>query len=204
MATGSAPTAGGNDAASPGYAWPVGHPFETWNFPTMSRRTTIAAALLLLGACAGPRESANQPPAEPPAAPAAAAPAVAAPAGTPTVVVYKTPSCGCCSAWVDRMREAGFTVEVHDQDNVDPEKQRLGVPLHLASCHTGTVGGYALEGHVPPATVLRLLRERPQVAGVAVPGMPAGSPGMEMGGQKDPYEVVAWTRDGSTRVYETH
>jgi len=166
------------------------------------------AAIVLVAACAAParENAAADTTAAPSPAPAAAQPAqmAQAPAGTPTVVVYKTPTCGCCSAWVDRMREAGFTMEVHDMPDVSAVKQEQRVPLHLNSCHTATVDGYALEGHVPPQTVLRLLRERPQVKGVAVGGMPAGSPGMEMGGRKDPYEVVAWTEDGATRVYESH
>jgi hypothetical protein len=170
------------------------------------KHRTAAAAVILLTACAGPRAeppAADQAPPAQSGAPATPAVAAAAPAGTPTVVVYKSPSCGCCTAWVDRMREAGFTVDVRDMEDVGPEKQRAGVPLHLASCHTARVGDYALEGHVPPDAVLRLLRERPAVAGLAVPGMPAGSPGMEMGTQKDPYDVVAWTREGETRVYES-
>jgi hypothetical protein len=164
------------------------------------QRTLTALATLLLAACAG---SAGESRADAPPPAQAAAPAVKAPAGTPTVVVYKSPTCGCCTAWVDRMREAGFTLEVHDVDDVNPQKERAHVPLHLASCHTATVGGYALEGHVPPDAVLRLLRERPSVAGLAVPGMPAGSPGMEMGPRKDAYQVVAWNADGSTQVYES-
>jgi hypothetical protein len=165
-------------------------------------RILFSATVLLLAACAGPERAADTgAPAAAPAAPAASA--ARAPAGTPTVVVYKSPTCGCCTAWVDRMREAGFTVQVNDMNDVAPEKQRLGVPLHLASCHTATVGDYALEGHVPPDAVLRLLRERPAVAGIGVAGMPAGSPGMEVGGRKDPYDVVAWTRDGATSVFES-
>lgn len=163
----------------------------------------LLAAALALAACGGaPDESRTSPPAS--AAGSEAAASAATPAGTPTVVVYKSPTCGCCTAWADRMRAAGFRLEVHDTAEVSPVKQRLGVPLNLASCHTATVAGYALEGHVPPATVLRLLRERPQVAGLAVPGMPAGSPGMEQGAQKDPYEVVAFGAGGETQVFERH
>jgi hypothetical protein len=168
----------------------------------VTHRILPGVLLALLTACAAP---AGEPNANDVAsAPPAASPAVQrVPAGTPTVVVYKSPTCGCCTAWVDRMREAGFTVETHDVADVNPEKERARVPLHLASCHTARVGSYALEGHVPPDAVLRLLRERPQVAGIGVAGMPAGSPGMEMGGQKDPYEVIAWTANGTTTVFET-
>ena len=130
------------------------------------------------------------------AAPVAEAP----PADAATMVVYKTPTCGCCSAWVDHVRENGFKVEVRDMNDVSPIKADLGVPAHLASCHTGVVGGYAIEGHVPADVIVKLLRERPEVAGIAVPGMPMGSPGME-GPRKDPYDVVAFQANGKTRVY---
>jgi len=167
-------------------------------------RILSALSALLMTACAASGGENRSADAAPPAQPGAAQPAAArAPAGTPTVVVYKSPTCGCCTAWVARMREAGFTLEVHDVADVGPQKEQARVPLHLASCHTATVGGYALEGHVPPDAVIRLLREHPAIAGLAVPGMPAGSPGMEMGGQKDPYQVVAWNADGTTRVYES-
>jgi hypothetical protein len=168
------------------------------------RTFTALTALLLTTACAAPaRENAAADTAAAPA-PAQNAQLASAPAGTPPVVVYKTPTCGCCAAWVDRMREAGFTLEVHDIADVGPVKQQQGVPVHLSSCHTATVAGYAIEGHVPPQAVLRLLRERPEVKGIGVGGMPAGSPGMEMGGAKDRYDVVAWAPDGATRVYESH
>ena len=116
-----------------------------------------------------------------------------------TVVVYKSPTCGCCKAWVTHMRENGFRVEVHEQYNVTPVKNELGVPGRLRSCHTAKVGGYVIEGHVPADQVKRLLEEKPDVTGLAVPGMPMGSPGME-GPRKDPYEVSAFRRDGGTRV----
>jgi len=117
-----------------------------------------------------------------------------------TVVVYKSPTCGCCKAWVAHLRENGFKVEVHEQYNVTSVKNELGVPSRLRSCHTAKVGGYVVEGHVPADQVKRLLEEKPDMAGLAVPGMPMGSPGME-GPRKDPYEVIAFRRDGGTRVY---
>ncbi len=118
----------------------------------------------------------------------------------PKVVVTKDPTCGCCGAWADHMRVAGFPVEVVESGEVNRLKVRLGVPRDLASCHTAEVGGYVLEGHVPAAEVKRLLAERPQGRGLAVPGMPMGSPGMEMDGMADPYEVVLFGPSG-TRTF---
>jgi len=117
-----------------------------------------------------------------------------------TVVVYKSPTCGCCGKWVDHLRDNGFQVMVKDRADMVPVKDELGVPFGLRSCHTAKVGGYVVEGHVPADQVKRLLDEKPDVAGLAVPGMPMGSPGME-GPRKDPYEVIAFRRDGGTRVY---
>jgi hypothetical protein len=108
----------------------------------------------------------------------------------PTITVTKDPLCGCCAAWTDHLRAAGFAVEVIESGEVNRLKIRLGVPGDLASCHTAEVQGYVLEGHVPAADVMRLLSERPQARGLAVPGMPMGSPGMEMEGMADSYEVV--------------
>jgi hypothetical protein len=122
----------------------------------------------------------------------------------PVVHVWKSPTCGCCAAWVAHMREAGFQVEVEDVVDVTPHKVEHGVAPELQSCHTALVEGYALEGHVPAQDVLRLLDERPQVTGLAVPGMPTGSPGMEMGGRVDRYDVVAFTRGGGTSVWSSH
>ena len=108
----------------------------------------------------------------------------------PKVTVTKDPSCGCCGAWVDHMRAAGFTVDVVDTPEINRVKVRLGVPQDLASCHTAEVGGFVVEGHVPAAAVKRLLAEKPQAKGLAVAGMPMGSPGMEMDGMIETYEVV--------------
>ena len=118
------------------------------------------------------------------------------------VTVWKSASCGCCGGWVDHMRKAGFTVTVHEVDDVDPVKARLGVPDRLQSCHTAEVDGYVLDGHVPADSVARLLRERPAAKGLAVPGMPQGSPGMETG-VKDPYQVVLFGGADGMRVFET-
>ncbi len=117
----------------------------------------------------------------------------------PRVAVSKDPTCGCCSGWVDHMRGAGFTVDVVETPEINRVKARLGVPQDLASCHTAEVAGYVLEGHVPAAEVKRLLAERPQAMGLAVPGMPVGSPGMEVEGMKnDTYDVVLFGPSGQT------
>lgn len=116
------------------------------------------------------------------------------------VTVYKSPSCGCCGAWVDYMRQNGFTVSVHDVDDVNAARRRTGMPQRYGSCHTATVGGYAVEGHVPAREIKRLLAEKPQAAGLAVPGMPAGSPGMESPNPR-PYAVLLVEKNGSHRVF---
>ena len=121
-----------------------------------------------------------------------------------TLLVTKTAFCGCCKAWVERMKAAGFTVEVKDVDNVAPTARKLGVPDKLRSCHTAEIGGYAIEGHVPAADIKRLLAERPKAAGIAVPGMVMGSPGMEHGDRKEPYQVILFDRSGKTRVFASH
>jgi hypothetical protein len=119
--------------------------------------------------------------------------------GFPTVAVTKDPSCGCCEKWVAHLREAGFPVMVTEAP-VNPVKERLGVPRDLASCHTALVGGYVVEGHVPAGAIKRLLAEKPRGTGLAVPGMPVGAPGMEVGGMEpDTYEVVLfWPTRRST------
>ena len=121
----------------------------------------------------------------------------------PKVVVYKDPECGCCGAWVDHMKANGFSVTVHDVRDMAPHKQKLGVPERLASCHTAVVDGYTIEGHVPASEVKRLLKERPKAKGLAVPGMPQGSPGMETG-KLDPYDVLLFDTGGRTSVYRSY
>lgn len=123
----------------------------------------------------------------------------------PLVVVHKTPTCGCCGLWVDHVREAGFPVEVHDMDDLGPVKQRLGIPYGKGSCHTAEVDGYAIEGHVPAEDIKRLLAERPDARGLVLPGMPMGSPGMEMpDGRTQPYTVELVRPDGSTEAFASH
>lgn len=107
---------------------------------------------------------------------------------TATVEVYKSPTCGCCSKWVDHMRENGFTVNTHDVGNKDIRK-KSGISETLGSCHTALVNGYAIEGHVPAADIMRLLKEKPKAVGLSVPDMPHGTPGME-GSRVDPYNVL--------------
>ena len=116
------------------------------------------------------------------------------------IVVYKSPTCGCCSKWVDHLRDAGFTVTTQDMNDLRQIKMSNGVPQQLAACHTGIVDGYVIEGHVPADVIQRLLLERPEVVGIAVPGMPMGSPGME-GRHKQPYDVLTFDREGNTASY---
>jgi hypothetical protein len=118
------------------------------------------------------------------------------------VTVYKSPTCGCCGEWVKHMRANGFSVTVHDVMDVTPYRRRSMVPDHLGSCHTALVGGYAIEGHVPAGDIRRLLRERPRIIGLSVPGMVVGSPGMEQG-PPQPYSTIAFDERG-TRVYARH
>lgn len=121
----------------------------------------------------------------------------------PLVEVWKDPNCGCCNDWIAHLQAHGLRVRAHDTGNA-AMRQRLGLPAHYASCHTARAGGYVIEGHVPAPDILRLLRERPQALGLAVPGMPVGSPGMdgpEYGGRRDPYDVLLVQRDGASRVW---
>lgn len=118
-------------------------------------------------------------------------------------IVHRDPSCGCCEAWSALARNASYAVTLKDEPDMAAIKRKYGVPEELASCHTAIVGGYAIEGHVPLDDVARLLREKPSdIAGIGVPGMPRGSPGMEMpDGSKDPFQVLAFDRSGSVTVW---
>jgi hypothetical protein len=129
-------------------------------------------------------------------------PAPATVAGT--VTVFKDPNCGCCKNWIEHLREHAFTVVAKDTSDMGAVKRTAGVPQRLYSCHTAFVDGYVIEGHVPAADIQRLLKEKTKVAGIAVAGMPAGSPGMEVPGRVDRYDVTAFKRDGSTRVFARH
>ena len=123
----------------------------------------------------------------------------------PIVEVFKSPTCGCCSKWVEHMRSSGFDVRATNVSDLSAVKRTRGVPENLLSCHTATVDGYVIEGHVPAADVRRVLKERPAVAGIAVPDMPAGSPGMEVEGMKaQPFNVIAFDKQGKTQVFARH
>jgi len=118
------------------------------------------------------------------------------------MTVYKDPGCGCCKAWVKHVRDAGFDVDAVDVDDIAAYKRKYGVPESLESCHTAIVNGYVFEGHVPADIISKFVAEKSKKAkGLAVPGMPAGTPGMEMGGRKDKYDVVQFNRDNTTSVY---
>ncbi len=134
---------------------------------------------------------------------AVAAPWLSAASAHPVIDVSRSPSCGCCGDWITHMREAGFTINDRLIEDLAPLKAQLGVPADLQSCHTALVDGYAIEGHVPAQDVHRLLRERPAAAGLAVAGMPLGSPGMEIDGRQEPYEVILFTTSGRS-VFARH
>jgi hypothetical protein len=146
-------------------------------------------ALVMMTAAAGTAAQRPRPAAEKPA----------------LMAVYKTPTCGCCSKWVEHMKQNGFTVNVTDMNDVSPIKTKHGVPSTAQSCHTAIVNGYVIEGHVPAADVKRMLKEKPAIAGLALPGMPSGSPGMEIPGVQSPgYQVLSFDKRGATRVYAKH
>ena len=146
---------------------------------SLNRRTLLAAAALL--------------------APGAAL------ARTRTITVYKTPTCGCCDGWVEHLRGAGFETTVEILDDLSPIRRRHGLPDRLMSCHSGVADGYIFEGHVPAADVIRLLDESPRAVGLAVPGMPLGSPGMEVPGRPgQTYETLLVLNGGAARVYARH
>lgn len=119
----------------------------------------------------------------------------------PTMVVNKDPNCGCCSGWIEHIRASGFEARVIEAVDLQPVKTRLAVPRSLQACHTAEIGGYVIEGHVPAAAIKRLLAERPTALGLAVPGMPAGSPGMEVaGGRAETYDVMLFSKSGQ-KIY---
>lgn len=164
---------------------------------------SLTIATTLLAACLASAGFALRPSplhaAEP--APASARPGQA----LPGMVVHKHASCGCCAVWIEHMRQAGFHVQARNEDDMHPVKQVAGVPEALGSCHTARVGGYFVEGHVPAQDVLRLLRERPRARGLAVPGMPMGSPGMEHpAGIVQPYAVLLVKADGRVEEFSRH
>ncbi len=124
-------------------------------------------------------------------------------AETPTVKVYKSPTCGCCNAWIEHLESNGFRIDAENRSDMQTVKASNGIPTKLSSCHTGFVGGYFIEGHVPAAEIQRLLREKPKLAGLSVPDMPMGSPGME-GPHPEPYDVLAVDHAGKTTIWSSH
>lgn len=123
----------------------------------------------------------------------------------PSMIVHKTEGCSCCEAWITQVRLAGYPVEVRNEDNLNPIKERLGVPAGKGSCHTAVIDGYLIEGHVPVADIQKLLKERPDARGLVVAGMPLGSPGMEAAdGSAQAFAVELVARDGSTRPYSEY
>lgn len=155
----------------------------------MDRRGFLAAALVSAGTLIARRAAAAEP--------------AHSLLVRPPVTVYKDPSCGCCKDWVKHMQSNGFTVTAHDDSDMDAIKDHYGVPSGVRSCHTALVGSYVIEGHVPASDIDRMLKEQPKVAGLAVPGMVMGSPGME-GGMSRPYTVVAFQKTGATTSFASH
>lgn len=151
------------------------------------RKLTVAVALpvLLLGA-AGIAES-----------------RISTDSKLPTITVYKDPNCGCCKSWIEYMTKHGYKVDAKDSPNMADVKSSLGVPSSLTACHTAVVNGYLIEGHVPAEDIDRLLKQKPTIAGLAVPGMPAGSPGMDSQHPQH-YEVIAFDKTGKTTVFAKH
>lgn len=163
----------------------------------MTKHSLWIAALLcpLLAACGSADASQGASSGRAPVADVAAAPQ-----GLPPVLVYKTQGCGCCNGWVEHLRAAGYQVDARNVTDLMAVKLDAGVPADLSSCHTALIDGYVVEGHVPAELIERLLAERPEIAGIAAPGMPVGSPGMEGPGAK-PYQVYAFDRQGGRRVF---
>lgn len=128
---------------------------------------------------------------------------IEADATLPVVTVYKTPTCGCCGKWVSHMEDNGFKVIAKNRNNLDSIKKELGIEREFQSCHTAKIGNYVVEGHVPASDIKRMLAEKPDIDGLAVPGMPMGSPGME-GPRKDNYSVLAISKDKATTVFSNH
>jgi hypothetical protein len=187
----------------------------------MNRLVLLAAlASTVLGACtpAPDSGSATRPVASAAARSTRQAPATAttsthaanatATAGTsrlPVALVHKSPTCGCCTAWVEHLRTAGFTVQIDEREDLEPLKKRLGVPLGKGSCHTAEIGGLIVEGHVPAEDIKRLLADRGSARGLVLPGMPMGSPGMEVpDGRVQRYTVETINADGTTTPFATH
>lgn len=157
----------------------------------------VVSALVLATACARESGSATAIPTEQQVSAASSASVK-----TAHMVVHKSPTCGCCGQWVEHMQQSGFSVEVIETDDLAPVKERLGVPYGKGSCHTAEVDSYVIEGHVPAEDIRRLLAERPKARGLVLPGMPLGSPGMEVSdGRVQPYTVELVAEDGRTSAF---
>lgn len=166
---------------------------KSWMLVMKSSLLIAVANAVLLAACQAP------PP--PLGSPAAAAALAALPANAmPTVLVHKRATCHCCGRWIEHLRKSGLKVIVDDREDLAAVRRELGVPEHLASCHTAEVAGYFIEGHVPADNIVRLITQRPKIRGLAVPGMPAGAPGME--GGHDQYDVLEVRVDGSVHAVQ--
>ena len=166
---------------------------------SLGRRRLLTALPLLAAALAAPRWVRAAP------GTAGANPAATGTTATP-VEIWKDPSCGCCHDWIEHMQAHGFSFTVHDTGN-NAVRAQLGLPQQLGSCHTALVGGYLIEGHVPASDVRKLLQQKPKALGLAVPGMPVGSPGMDgavYGNRRDPYDVLLVERGGSTKVFSSY
>jgi hypothetical protein len=154
----------------------------------------ILAIVLIAAACEKPNPDAA------PVQVAAATPVQATPVAGRTIKVYKDANCGCCKEWIAHLEQNGFTVEAMDMPDLSAVKAKYGVKQELQACHTGVIGNYVVEGHVPADLIVKMLEEKPAIAGIAVPGMPMGSPGME-GATKQPYDVLTFDSAGRTTVY---
>jgi hypothetical protein len=128
----------------------------------------------------------------------------AAPEQAVDVTVYRSPTCGCCGKWIDHLKQHHFNVKDIVTDDMESIKNKYGVPKEMASCHTAIVDGYVIEGHVPADDIDTLLKSKPKVTGLAVPGMVTGSPGMEMGGRQDPYDVMSFDKENHFRVFNSY
>ncbi len=120
------------------------------------------------------------------------------------MTIYRSPTCGCCENWLEHVKQSGINIKDVVSDDMQAIKEKYGVPDKLASCHTAIVDSYVIEGHVPASDIQKLLQTKPKVVGIAAPGMPMGSPGMEMGGQKQDYKVMSFDKDGKFEVFAEH
>ncbi len=120
------------------------------------------------------------------------------------IVVYRSPTCGCCGKWLKHLEKHQFEVRDVITEDMDSIKQKYGIPRQLASCHTAVVDGYVIEGHVPAADIKTLLKDKPDIIGITVPGMPSGTPGMEMGDRKDAFNVISFDKDGHIKVFHSY